>query len=525
MYTVKKVLQRNQVRKKKICTKNRNRRHLYDYEHFSPLREFQLDTKHILDKKSLPAEVYEHIMRKKFPLYEWNKMFALLNARLHPIPPGAKHLQAIVENSHRKDDESLLSIHPKRCKDSYEFVRKTQRWQDTWNTDRPSFGIGMKGKTTLEKLRVYKTLIQPHIYTFPVLLVEAVIQYFRPAIKWFETYFKLQFMKVTGIYVRVRYRIRLQFLRISQRIRIVLIALPLFAVSASAVAQDTDVDAGRIIGRSIAVGVLLASDTFAATGCYQMYDDAKTTFCIRQLGGRYFFKGEGAWEPFIGAQIGQVLIDQRISLAESIRGDSDFDVWGIEIEGGMRMFFGRGWFGEIGSAVSYSSVKNRLRYPNPGIADSLGPLIDGVFFNWDAEVITLQGRLVLGWESRPVHGVGILLKSELIGLRMDPIKTDDPIQDVTVNAHYARVSSAFEIPLGIWAFSLPLRFDTTIRMTFVDRELADPLDSDVFADLRLALVALLPEESKLPISAVGLAVTYTIAKGFYGWSVGISFRQ
>ena len=270
MYTVKKVLKRNKVRKKKVRTKNRNRRQLYDYEHLAPFREFQLDTKHILDKKSLPAEVYEHIVKYKLPLYEWNmievatrsrftayshhldstygftfitmvllwlrghnvseainirvdngiefcmkskkkeeewnRMFELLDAVITPIAPGAKHLQAIVENSHRKDDESFLSIHPKRCKDSYEFLHKAQCWQDTWNTARPSFGIGMKGKTPLEKLRGYKTLIHPHIYTFPVLLMEDVIKYFGPAIKWFETYFKLQFIKLTGTYVRTRYQ-------------------------------------------------------------------------------------------------------------------------------------------------------------------------------------------------------------------------------------------------------------------------------------------------------------------------------
>lgn len=199
-----------------------------------------------MDKKALPAQVYDHIIEKKLPLYEWNMievatrsrftayshnldstfgftfitmvllwlrghnvrgninirvdngvefcmgserkegewnmMFELLEARLNPIPAGAKHLQAIIENSHRKDDESFLSIHPKRCKDSYEFINKAQRWQDTWNTARPSFGIGMRGKTPLEKLRGYKTLIHPHIYSFPVLLMKDVIKVFGPAI-------------------------------------------------------------------------------------------------------------------------------------------------------------------------------------------------------------------------------------------------------------------------------------------------------------------------------------------------------
>jgi hypothetical protein len=44
MYTVKKILKKNKVLKKRIRTKNRNSRHLYDYEHLAPFREFQLDT-------------------------------------------------------------------------------------------------------------------------------------------------------------------------------------------------------------------------------------------------------------------------------------------------------------------------------------------------------------------------------------------------------------------------------------------------------------------------------------------------
>jgi len=269
MYTVKKVLKRNGVKKKKVRTKAKTLRHLYDYEHLSPFREFQLDTKHILDQKALPGDVYNHILQNKLPRYEWNMidvatrarftayshnldstfgfsfiilvllwlrghnvrdhihiqtdngaefcigsskkeeewntLFGLLDARIDPIPPGAKHLQAIVENSHRKDDESFLCIHPILCKDSYQFLHKAQRWQDTWNTARPSYGISMDGKTPLEKLRSYKTMIHPHVLTFPVLLMEDLLKMFGTAIKWFETYFKINFVRITGTYVRARY--------------------------------------------------------------------------------------------------------------------------------------------------------------------------------------------------------------------------------------------------------------------------------------------------------------------------------
>lgn len=269
MYTVKKVLRRNAVAKKKVRTKGGSRRHLYDYEHMEPFREFQLDTKHILDKRALPSAVYEHILKHKLPKYEWNivdvgtrarftayshslssvygfsfvtmvllwlrghnvrgeisirvdngaefcggseqkleewnSLLGLLGAELKPIPPGAKHLQAIVENSHRKDDESFLAIHPVRCKDTPAFLHKAQRWQDTWNTARPSYGIAMHGRTPLKKLRDVKAMISDHIVTFPVLLMEDVVKSIGPAVKWFETYLGIQFLRLGGTYVYAGY--------------------------------------------------------------------------------------------------------------------------------------------------------------------------------------------------------------------------------------------------------------------------------------------------------------------------------
>jgi len=53
-------------------TANARRRPLYDYEALMPFQELQLDTKHILDKDALPAEVYAHITHYRLPLFEWN---------------------------------------------------------------------------------------------------------------------------------------------------------------------------------------------------------------------------------------------------------------------------------------------------------------------------------------------------------------------------------------------------------------------------------------------------------------------
>ena len=70
--TIKAILKRHNIDKKKKKSHTGKYRTLYDYEALLPFEQFQLDTKHLLDKKSLPKEVYEHMIRYKLPQYEWN---------------------------------------------------------------------------------------------------------------------------------------------------------------------------------------------------------------------------------------------------------------------------------------------------------------------------------------------------------------------------------------------------------------------------------------------------------------------
>lgn len=238
--TVKAILRRKRVLRNTRRTARGKRRPLYDYEALRPFEQMQLDTKHLLDKDALSQDVYEHIQRQGLPLYEWNMIdvctrarftayshelsasfglsfitFVLLwlrahnvrcpiairldngkefcmaserklrqwneylcpvDASLHPIPPGAKHMQALVENSHRADDEYFLMIHAERCRTSEQFIQKAQSWQDTWNFYRPSFGIAMEGRTPLEKLSASHSLIHSHVLLFPVMLMESLMK-------------------------------------------------------------------------------------------------------------------------------------------------------------------------------------------------------------------------------------------------------------------------------------------------------------------------------------------------------------
>ena len=237
-HTIRAILKRNRIGRRVRRSKNGKRRHLYDYEHLRPFAEFQLDTKHLLDESALAPEVFDHICQAHLPLYEWHLMEVATRARftaysytlsatfgflfitlvllwlrthnvrgaitirvdngaefcsgserkladwnsrlqafcavLEPIPPGAKHLMALVENAHRLDDEYFLMIHAERCEHTYRFLSKAQSWQDTWNWYRPNWGLGMHGLTPQERLREAHTLIHDHVLLYPVVLLEDV---------------------------------------------------------------------------------------------------------------------------------------------------------------------------------------------------------------------------------------------------------------------------------------------------------------------------------------------------------------
>jgi transposase len=239
--TIKAILRRNSVKKKTRRSSNGKHRSLYDYEALMPFGEFQLDTKHLLDKSALPIEVYEHMKDYKLPLYEWNLMdmgtrarftaysyelssvfglmfivFEVLWLRAHnvrglikirmdngpefcggserklrqwnlilsplgvmleAIPPGAKHLMAVVENSHRDDDEYFLMIHAERCLNAKTLLYKAGQWQDTWNFYKPSHGKGMNGLTPYRKLKASKSSVNAHVLKFPVVLMEDLLKY------------------------------------------------------------------------------------------------------------------------------------------------------------------------------------------------------------------------------------------------------------------------------------------------------------------------------------------------------------
>lgn len=262
---IKFLLRKNKVNKKYVRTKNNNRRRLYDYESLLPFTELQVDTKHILDEKALPMEVYEHIKNRLLPTYAYNAidvktrirftmyahslnatygilflfivilwmrlnnvrdririrvdnggeffsgsekklktfndLVSILNAEAYTIPPRAKHLQGIIESSHKLDDEYFFSSHVLTCNDDRAFIKKAQEWLNVWNTARNHFGVGMNGDTPLQKLKSLKTIINQNIVKFPVLMLEDVTKYVGNIYDIVVSYISKQLINQGGKYV------------------------------------------------------------------------------------------------------------------------------------------------------------------------------------------------------------------------------------------------------------------------------------------------------------------------------------
>jgi hypothetical protein len=69
------IYKRNDLRAKKVRTKNKNVRPLYDYSALACFERLHYDTKDILDAKALPVEIYRKFdLTPDLPIIEWNIM-------------------------------------------------------------------------------------------------------------------------------------------------------------------------------------------------------------------------------------------------------------------------------------------------------------------------------------------------------------------------------------------------------------------------------------------------------------------
>ena len=230
------VYKRNELKAKKIRTKNGERRALYDYSKISAFEHLQYDTKKVSDKHALPPDIYDKFKNSDiYPEHQWTITDAKTKTRFlawsytlsstfgkafldlviswiraHNITyeinvqmdggaeffsasvkklaewqehfnmhntkvlwTGGTHWkQNLVERTHRIDDEEFYCPRGNFMKDKDSFSVEAQRWIWYYNLERPSSGIGMNGRSPCEKLESLGMHQARRISKFPMLILE-----------------------------------------------------------------------------------------------------------------------------------------------------------------------------------------------------------------------------------------------------------------------------------------------------------------------------------------------------------------
>ncbi len=105
-----------------------------------------------------------------------NTYLKALNAEFDTIPLWVKHLQNVIERSHRSDDEEFLCPRWHLFTSKNNFIKECYGWNYYRNVKRLHTGIKM-GCTPLQKLQKAKIINAEKIAEFPVMILE---DYFQP---------------------------------------------------------------------------------------------------------------------------------------------------------------------------------------------------------------------------------------------------------------------------------------------------------------------------------------------------------
>jgi hypothetical protein len=252
-FTLPKLLglyKRENLKSKRIRTKNGERRALYDYTKLTAFEWLHYDTKTITDMHALPAHIYEKFKNSpNLPIYQWTiidaktrtrflayshnlssffgqrfLLFAVCWLRSHGVlhhinvlfdggrefcsaserkldtwntffspygvtvdqTRGDKTRQNLVERSHRSDDEEFYCPRGKGINTKEEFLVEAQNWNIYWNCERPHMGIN--NLTPVEYLDQLGYSQAKKIGMFPTMILE---DYFRE-LHLIPTYFEIQ---------------------------------------------------------------------------------------------------------------------------------------------------------------------------------------------------------------------------------------------------------------------------------------------------------------------------------------------
>ena len=315
-------------------------------------------------------------------------------------------------------------------------------------------------------------------------------------------------------------------------------SLPLFAMAVltcgaiPASGQDFSAEQRGVMGRLIAVGVVLSSADFIGGGSFDI-DDASGggEFRVRHFPITYHFgESDARMRPWILGAAGQIVEREAVEIIQGMPDRGRFEADSLAVAGGAEFDLGSGTYVEPRLALIYSQVEVELRYQSEE-SEAFRPILDGVFFNWEAKAVTLAAGVRLGYRKEFENRTAVDVAGEVEGLWTDPTETDSPVQDVSTSSDFTRLLARLRIPLGGTIRESQLYVVPRVAQTFFSRELSLPLDSDSMTQLNLRLVAEAPEAApdaswwrRYGPRALGLSVTYTTADSFEGWSFGVTFR-
>ena len=102
------------------------------------------------------------------------RLFKPLGATLHRIRKGRTTDNALVERSHRSDDEEFYAPLLTRFPNTDSFLLGTFRWQCRWNLRRPHFGRHMCGLRPFDRASQLLPTITRDVMLFPPLLLDTL---------------------------------------------------------------------------------------------------------------------------------------------------------------------------------------------------------------------------------------------------------------------------------------------------------------------------------------------------------------
>jgi len=238
--TIKRIIRRRGLVRKRRRSKVGKLVNVYGWEEFPPLQFFQLDLKDIADQKTLPPDIYNLIFELGLPRYQftvkdvktrmrfacygyeksfingynfmllvlaWLRLFGIyhrvyfqsdwgeefggksirkierinreldkLGATLLRIAKGKPNENAFVERVHRTDDEEFYLLKLREVKNVEDFIDKAFHWNFYYNYSRGHSGKGMDGKTPFQKAKEEMDTLNPTICCFPPLILDKLLK-------------------------------------------------------------------------------------------------------------------------------------------------------------------------------------------------------------------------------------------------------------------------------------------------------------------------------------------------------------